>query len=99
MEVIEFSLKSNNSNLAKVFLKGRYPEKGVALNTKCEMTIYVLEGSVVLQGENNEDEYLAGTAVVIPVGQKYYWKPQPTVTLLIFSTPTWTSEQQQILDY
>ncbi len=94
MQVEEFSLQTKDSNLAKIVLEGRYPYQGFAMNTVSEMTVYILEGSVVLHRGDSEDEYLKGMAVVIPKGQKYYWESKGEVLLLIFSTPPWSSQQQ-----
>ncbi len=96
MNVVDFPFDSKNANLAKITLDARYPEQGFAMNTVSEMTVYVLEGSVVLHTEDGEQVYNAGTAVCIPKGQKYFWNPDGQVTLLVFSTPPWTKEQQEL---
>ena len=96
MQVIDLPLDTNSSNLAKITLDGRYPEQGYAANALSEMTIYVLEGAVVLKRENSEEMYVAESAVVVSKGQRYCWLPDRSVTLLIFSTPPWTVEQQII---
>jgi mannose-6-phosphate isomerase class I len=97
MNVQNYILDTDTSNVAKITLNARYPEKGQALNTESEMVVYVLEGKVILN-KNGEEITLEKEAVVlIKTQEKYFWQPNPEASLLIFSTPLWTSEQQRIV--
>jgi hypothetical protein len=94
---MEFPLKTKKSNTAEIKLSKRYPEKGVAINTVAEMTVYILKGKTILNLNNKKVLLEKGTVALIKPDQKYYWVPKPSVTLLIFSTPPWKAEQQKII--
>jgi mannose-6-phosphate isomerase-like protein (cupin superfamily) len=94
-EAKEFLLPSSNVNLAEITLTARYPEEGFVSNGKSEMTAYILKGNVVLACAGENRELAAGTAVVIPVGKRYAWQPDAEVTMLIFSAPSWSPDQQE----
>lgn len=93
---MNFPLKTKKSNLAEIELISRYPQKGYVLNTKAEMIIYILKGKTLLNLNGEDLNLNKGSVVLIKTTQKYYWKPRPSVTLLIFSTPPWTSRQQRV---
>jgi len=93
----DFPLKTTFSNLSKIILSSRYPTAGYALNTKVEMTVFILSGKVSLTVQNKKKILIKNSAVLIKSNQKYFWQPQKKVTLLIFSTPPWTPKQQKVL--
>ncbi len=95
MNVKEFELGSVHANLAEIKLSGRYPEKGMVANTNSEMTVYIIKGSVVFLTETGHETFNEGAALVVPIGKKYAWQPIPDATILIFSCPPWTPEQQE----
>lgn len=90
----EFLLGSNTGSLAEITLTARYPEAGFVANTKTEMTAYVLKGSVVLCRDGENVSLEEGSVALIEIGKEYFWQPEPEVTILIFSTPPWSPEQQ-----
>jgi mannose-6-phosphate isomerase-like protein (cupin superfamily) len=96
MNIRDYPLETANANLAEITLIGRYPENGYALNTVSEMMVYVLQGEVVLYLEDSETLLREKDAVLVDKNKKYFWQPNPAVTLLIFSTPPWTKEQQEM---
>jgi hypothetical protein len=95
MKVKDFPIDTNSSNISEIVLTKRYPEQGFALNTKSEMVVYVLNGKVHY---NQEAILETGSIILVKINEKYYWQPIGKVTLLIFSTPPWTPEQQTLLN-
>lgn len=92
----DFPLDTARANVSKIELSARYPEAGYALNTKSEMVVYVLDGAAVLVREKRR-KLRKDSVALIKAGEKYFWQPHDSVTLLIFSTPPWTSDQQRLL--
>jgi len=91
----EFPFKTNLSNLAQIPLATRYPVEGFAFNTLAEMTVYILEGTVLFHQEGEEVALTKDDVVLVETNKKYFWEPKPQTTLLIFSTPPWTPEQSK----
>jgi mannose-6-phosphate isomerase-like protein (cupin superfamily) len=96
MKVIDFPLNTDASNVSEITLTARYPEKGYALNTISEMVVYILDGQTQLVRHDTTENLCKGDVVLISTHEKYVWNPEKEVTLLIFSTPPWTSSQQKI---
>ena len=94
---IDFPLESKKSNISEITLTGRYPEKGSALNTKSEMVVYVLKGTVVFNQGNMQTTLTRGSVVLVKAKQKYFWEPKKKATVLVISTPLWTATQQRIV--
>ncbi len=95
MKVKDFPIDTNSSNISEIVLTERYPEQGFSINTKSEMVVYVLNGKVHY---NQETILETGSVILVKINEKYYWQPIEKVTLLIFSTPPWTLEQQILLN-
>ncbi len=91
----DFSIDTDRSNLSAIELSGRYPEIGYAMNTKSEMVVYILEGKIMLD-RGAKKTLNKGAVALIKKGEKYFWFPKENTTLLIFSSPPWTSEQQRL---
>jgi mannose-6-phosphate isomerase-like protein (cupin superfamily) len=98
MDAHEYVLDTTASNLAKIALQERYPAKGYVVNTKSEMIVYILEGKVGLDKNDNEVTLEKGDAALVKINEKYSWQPDGEVSLLIFSTPSWTPDQQKIAE-
>ena len=95
--VKDFPLDSTKSNISEIKLTSRYPEEGHVLNTVSEMTVYILDGSVSFNTENESIILNKGSVLLVKINQPYFWQPLDEVTLLIFSAPAWTPEQQRHL--
>jgi len=87
----EYDFAEPNLNLARVTLKGRYPEKGRTMNTLSTECCLVLSGSGTLIVEDSVFELEEGDACIIEPGERYYWDAD--ITLAITSTPAWTADQ------
>ena len=95
--VVDFPIDSASANISKITLTGRYPHRGYALNTSAEMIVYIMEGKITLHQDREISSFNEGSVILVKRATKYFWQPEGSVTLLIFSTPPWTAEQQQIL--
>jgi mannose-6-phosphate isomerase-like protein (cupin superfamily) len=93
MAVFEYPVMDNTLHGAVVEFKGRYPEKGRAVNEKCYEVGYVIKGSGKLVIEGNEIEFSEGDQLLIKPGQRYYW--QATATMFMPCTPAWYPEQHK----
>jgi hypothetical protein len=94
----DFPLDTKLSNVSEITLSTRYPESGYALNTVSEMVVYILKGEIALTQNVQERIYSKGEVALVKANAKYFWVPQKSATLLIFSTPPWTPEQQKLFD-
>jgi mannose-6-phosphate isomerase-like protein (cupin superfamily) len=90
---VEYTLPSENANIAEITLSSRYPEFGVTQNTLVEEFVYVVDGQVTFTSQGEEVLLVKGSALFIEKNQTYYWTPHPEVTLTIFSCPPWNPEQ------
>lgn len=97
--VKDFPTNSSNSNISEITLSTRYPEEGSALNTVSEMTVYIKSGSITLTAAGVKQKFVAGSVALVPINTEYYWELEEgyPATILIFSTPPWTKEQQKII--
>ena len=93
---VDFPLQTRRANLAEITLKGRYPEKGFALNTRSEMIVYVVKGRVSFT-QGKKKVLKKGYAVLVKTNQKYFWKPDGKVTIAVFSSPPWNPEQHKLV--
>lgn len=88
-------LPAHNGNLAEIRLTSRYPESGFARNTKSEMIVRVLEGSVTFVCEGERVELPTGSTVLVERYRTYHWEPTDSALLLVFSSPAWSKEQHE----
>lgn len=87
----EYDLGDNDINGAVIELKGRYPDKGRAVNTKCKELVYVMSGSGKLEVEGRSFDISEGDQVLINPGEKYFF--DGACTLFVPCTPAWNPEQ------
>lgn len=97
MDAYEYILDTDVSNLAKIALQERYPQKGYVVNRRSEMIVYILDGKVSLSKSDNEITLEKGDVVLVKINEKYSWQPDPEALLLIFSTPKWNLDQQEVV--
>ncbi len=93
--LFEYCMQDKEINGAKVILKGRYPEKGLAENLQCKEMAFVVQGSGKLVVEGREYLLSQGDLVLILPREKYYWEGE--MTLFVPSIPAWTKEQHRYL--
>ena len=94
---IEYPLGDKDINATVIRLKGRYPDKGVALNIKCKEVAYVIKGSGKLTVGNKTVELKVGDVVLVDKGEKYFW--EGNMELFMPSTPAWYPEQHKVDDF
>jgi mannose-6-phosphate isomerase-like protein (cupin superfamily) len=86
-----------DQSIAIVDCKGTYPEKGWSINSVCTETIYLLEGSLLIECDGERATLLPGDLFVISPGQKYRIIGEGKS--VDFITPAWDKEQNKIIDY
>lgn len=80
-------------DIAIAKIKGRYPEKGRARNTKCTMMYYVLAGEGKITIGNEIFKVKKGDVVLFKPG-KWYWV-EGELEVVIASSPRWSSGQYE----
>src|SRR4051812_30679495 len=94
---IEISLPTAALNVAEILLTSRYPATDLALNTKSEMVVRILEGETDFTCEGETVRLPKGSTVLVQANRPYYWQPNGSVTLYVVSSPPWTSDQHRTI--
>ena len=90
--VSEYPYPSRNSSIATAQIDGRYPEKGRALNTKCEMAYYVISGEGVVHTDRGDFLISEGDLYYFETGERY-WIEGDSLFVVVVNAPAWTPEQ------
>jgi len=90
---IEYEIGDEDINGAVIKLRGRSPESGSVVNTKCKEMAYVMEGAGKIEIEGEKVLLNPEDMVIIEAGEKYFW--DGSMTLFVSCTPAWTAEQSQ----
>jgi mannose-6-phosphate isomerase-like protein (cupin superfamily) len=86
-------------NIAIVKVEGRYPEKGYAYNDVCKEVGFVLKGKGTLAVEGHEVvSLMAGDAVMIQPGEKYFWQGESLAMLMPCSPAFYPEQHMHIAD-
>ena len=89
----EYDTNTPDINIARIEVKGRYPEVGSMVNTEVTELVYVVKGSgsVVVNGKH---VLLAeGDVVSILAGEQVHWEGD--MSLIIACSPAWYPEQYE----
>jgi hypothetical protein len=89
--VYEYEIKDKDINIAVAKISGRYPSIGWALNERCKMIGFVLNGSGFLAMADRKVALSENDMVLILPKEKYYW--DGNMTILMPSTPAWYLDQ------
>lgn len=84
-------------NATAAHIRGRYPEKGWAVNHECDEQALVLGGTGVLEMPGEEVKLAHNDVVFIPKGQKFAWRGR-RLALFLSCVPAWTTSQYAILE-
>lgn len=95
-KTLEYSFGDDNIDLGTATITGRYPENGYAMNLISKELIYVIQGKVTLQFENEKVELLAGDAILIQPNDKYFFDAEYGV-ISMTCTPAWSPEQHKLV--
>jgi mannose-6-phosphate isomerase-like protein (cupin superfamily) len=93
---IEYPLGDKDINGAVIKLKGRYPDKGWAMNLKCKEVAYVMNGSGRVVVEGREIRLKQGDMILIEPKEKYFWDGE--MELFMPCTPAWYPGQYKELE-
>jgi uncharacterized cupin superfamily protein len=101
-DVWKYQSPSNQSAVIGGILTGRYPTQGWARNPKVEQYFLLIEGEayVCTHEEGQCVRMIKGDIFYMPKGELYHCYPAPDCKefkFLIFTTPSFASEQQEIL--
>lgn len=94
---LEYSFSDKKIDLGVAIIKGRYPESGFCMNTKCKELIYVVEGSGILYFDNSNTTFSQGDSVLINKNEKYYWESNYCKVAMI-CTPAFSKEQYKLVE-
>lgn len=87
----EYELIDKDLSGTVVEVNGRYPAKGLALNSECKELAYIMDGGGRILVEGNEFEFTAGDLILINAGEKYFWNGK--FAAFLASNPAWNLEQ------
>jgi mannose-6-phosphate isomerase-like protein (cupin superfamily) len=90
----EYPTTSEDINIARVKILGRFPESGVMWNTAVEEIVYVESGDGRVVIDAVETEIKTGDVVLYQKGEKVFWEGE--MILLIACTPAWKQEQHAV---
>ena len=92
---IEYPLGDKDINGAIIKLNGRYPDKGIAVNTKCKEIAYIIKGEGKIVVNNKEVKLKEGDLILIDPMEEYYW--EGNMEMFVPCTPAWSPKQHKIL--
>jgi len=86
--------ETNNKKLgfATSKINGGYPEKGKAVNKKCDMLYFVISGEGIIHHESGDFEIKEGDAFFFQKN-KSYWVEGRNLFISISTSPAWFLEQ------
>ena len=87
----EYPTTSEDINIARVKISGRFPESGVMWNTIVEEIVYVESGSGKVVIDTVVAAIKTGDVVLYQKNEKVFWEGE--MTLLIACTPAWSVQQ------
>lgn len=90
----EYPTTSEDINIARVKISGRFPESGVMWNSLVEEIVYVESGSGTVVIDTVETVIKTGDVILYQRGERVFWEGE--FTLVIACTPVWTAEQHRI---
>lgn len=91
----EYPVEDKDVNVARIWINGNYPLKGVAVNHEVKELVYVEEGQGTVTIDDEESSINAGDVIVVEKGESVCWEGE--LTLIVFCAPPWRREQYEIL--
>lgn len=92
----EYLFGSENTSVALIEMKGRYPDKGFARNKTFEEIIFVLNGKGRITIDDKSYNLTKNDSVMLKPNKKYYYEGDMKV--LTFTSPAFKVENHEILD-
>ena len=89
----EYPTSSTDINIARIEIRGRFPEKGVMWNTEVEEIVYVEKGEGLVSIGGVGTEIKIGDVVLYHKDEKVFW--EGTLTLITACTPAWSPSQHR----
>jgi len=89
----EYPMDDEDINGAVIELKGRYPEKGRAVNLECKEMAYIIKGSGKIEVEGKTIELNKKDLILIEPGEKFFW--EGNLTMFMPCAPAWHPRQHK----
>lgn len=89
----EYPINDPDINCAVVEIKGRHPASDFLINEKCKELVYITNGVVSLNTEDQSVVLNEGDMAMIKKGERYFWDGY--ATMITSCTPPWTPEQNK----
>ncbi|NGX31433.1 MAG: hypothetical protein K940chlam8_00801 [Chlamydiae bacterium] len=92
----EYPFEDPDIDVALIEIRGRYPDKGYAINTQVKEMIFVVKGKGHIVIEDKRSSLEEGAAVLVLPQKKYVLEGD--FTLVISCNPAWSPKQHQTLE-
>ena len=93
--IYEYNLKNKDINFCLCKINGRYPDKGFALNEKCEELAFIVKGKGQVCIEDKLYKLNKNSVVLINKGEKFFWKGKFIIARPC--SPAWNIEQYKTI--
>lgn len=93
-EATEYLTSSQNLNIARIKVSGRFPETGVMWNSEVEEVVYVESGEGLVSINGNSHSIKQGDVILYQKGEKVFW--DGIMILITACTPAWRPKQHVI---
>lgn len=90
----DFPMSDMSLSGAIAEIKGRYPEKGFALNKKSKELAYVLNGAGKIVSARQSLLFSKGDVIFVDKNEKYYW--EGIFTIFMANSPSFDPNQHII---
>jgi len=92
--VWEYPFPSKNLWIAVVKIDGRYPEKGKAINKKCDIVYYIISWTGKIHNKDGSLDVSEWDSFFLEKN-KWYWVEWNDLKMVLPSTPAWFFEQYE----
>ncbi len=93
-DAFEYPLGDGELSGTRVAVRGRYPQRGWAVNRECKELGYVLRGRGRLIAEETATEFGPGDVLLVERGERYFWSGR--FEAFLCSAPAWRAGQYEI---
>lgn len=95
--VIEYEFPYKELGIAVAKINGRYPDKGKAVNIKCDEMYYVISGEAIIYTQEGEFEIKKGDTYYFEKN-KWYYVEAKNLEIVLPTAPAWFLDQYEIID-
>jgi mannose-6-phosphate isomerase-like protein (cupin superfamily) len=95
--VWNYEFLNKKISYATALINGRYPEKGKAVNLKCEQIYFVISGSGIIHSEKGNFKINKNDLYFFEAKEKY-WIEGNELFVSLVNAPKWNLEQYKVVD-